>query len=84
MNDCLARLAFIGQKNWAEADRIRDELLGLGVQLKDGKGPSCHRRTRRHGRGEAMIDHTGIAVTDFRGLAKVLRCGVRPWRFAGE
>ena len=32
-----ARLAFIREKNWAEADRIRDELLGQGIQLKDGK-----------------------------------------------
>ncbi|RUX91315.1 cysteine--tRNA ligase, partial [Mesorhizobium sp. M7A.F.Ca.CA.004.04.1.1] len=33
------RLAFIAAKNWAEADRIRDELLAQGVQLKDGKDP---------------------------------------------
>jgi cysteinyl-tRNA synthetase len=33
------RLAFIAQKNWAEADRIRDELLAQGIQLKDGKDP---------------------------------------------
>ncbi|ESZ24206.1 MULTISPECIES: cysteine--tRNA ligase [unclassified Mesorhizobium] len=31
------RLALIASKNWAEADRIRDELLAQGVQLKDGK-----------------------------------------------
>ena len=31
------RLAFIAQKNWAEADRIRDELLQQGIQLKDSK-----------------------------------------------
>ncbi len=34
-----ARLALIGEKNWAEADAIRDELAALGVQLKDGKDP---------------------------------------------
>ena len=34
-----ARLALIAQKNWAEADRIRDELLAQGIQLKDGKDP---------------------------------------------
>lgn len=34
-----ARLALIREKNWAEADRIRDELLAQGVQLKDGKDP---------------------------------------------
>ena len=34
-----ARLAFIREKNWAEADRIRDELLAQGIQLKDGKDP---------------------------------------------
>ena len=33
------RLAFIAEKNWAEADRIRDELLAKGIQLKDGKDP---------------------------------------------
>ena len=26
-------------KNWAEADTIRDELLAQGIQLKDGKDP---------------------------------------------
>jgi cysteinyl-tRNA synthetase len=31
------RLALIREKNWAEADRIRDELLSEGIQLKDGK-----------------------------------------------
>ena len=31
------RLAFIAAKNWAEGDRIRDELLAQGIQLKDGK-----------------------------------------------
>lgn len=33
------RLALIAAKNWAEADRVRDELLVQGVQLKDGKDP---------------------------------------------
>ncbi len=33
------RLALIAEKNWAEADRIRDELLAQGIQLKDGKDP---------------------------------------------
>ncbi|ESZ54182.1 cysteine--tRNA ligase [Mesorhizobium sp. L103C131B0] len=33
------RLELIAAKNWAEADRIRDELLAQGVQLKDGKDP---------------------------------------------
>ena len=33
------RLALIRQKNWPEADRIRDELLAQGIQLKDGKDP---------------------------------------------
>jgi len=31
------RLVFIADKNWAEADRIRDELLSQGIQLKDSK-----------------------------------------------
>jgi cysteinyl-tRNA synthetase len=38
------RLAFIRDKNWAEADRIRDELLGKGIQLKDGKDPATGER----------------------------------------
>jgi cysteinyl-tRNA synthetase len=33
------RLALIRDKNWAEADKIRDELLAQGIQLKDGKDP---------------------------------------------
>jgi cysteinyl-tRNA synthetase len=33
------RLAFIRDRNWAEADRIRDDLLEQGIQLKDGKDP---------------------------------------------
>jgi cysteinyl-tRNA synthetase len=33
------RLAFIRDKNWAEADKIREELLAQGIQLKDGKDP---------------------------------------------
>ena len=38
------RLAFIAEKNWAEADRIRDELLAQGIQLKDGKDPATGER----------------------------------------
>ena len=38
------RLALIAQKNWAEADRIRDELLSQGIQLKDGKNPETGER----------------------------------------
>ena len=38
------RLAFIAQKNWAEADRIRDKLLAQGIQLKDGKDPATGER----------------------------------------
>lgn len=38
------RLALIAAKNWAEADRIRDELLAQGVQLKDGKDPVTGQR----------------------------------------
>ncbi|MFO1146980.1 MAG: cysteine--tRNA ligase [Alsobacter sp.] len=35
-----ARLQARKQKNWAESDRIRDELAAMGVQLKDGKDPA--------------------------------------------
>ena len=38
------RLALIADKNWAEADRIRDELLDNGIQLKDGKDPDTGAR----------------------------------------
>ncbi|MDF1600485.1 cysteine--tRNA ligase [Mesorhizobium sp. YIM 152430] len=38
------RLAFIRDKNWTEADRIRDELLAQGIQLKDGKDPTTGER----------------------------------------
>jgi cysteinyl-tRNA synthetase len=38
------RLAFIRDKNWEEADRIRDELLVEGIQLKDGKDPNTGER----------------------------------------
>jgi len=38
------RLAFIAAKDWASADRIRDELLAQGVQLKDGKDPKTGER----------------------------------------
>jgi cysteinyl-tRNA synthetase len=34
-----ARNAARAAKNFAEADRIRDELAGMGIQLKDGKDP---------------------------------------------
>jgi len=39
------RLQLIAEKNWAEADRIRDELLEQGIQLKDGKDPETGERT---------------------------------------
>ena len=38
------RLALIREKNWAEADAIRDELAGAGIQLKDGKDPDTGER----------------------------------------
>ncbi|MEF2073435.1 cysteine--tRNA ligase [Consotaella aegiceratis] len=38
------RLDLIKAKNWAEADRIRDELLAQGIQLKDGKDPETGER----------------------------------------
>lgn len=34
-----ARLELIKAKNFAEADKIRDELTAQGIQLKDGKDP---------------------------------------------
>ena len=38
------RLTLIQEKNWLEADRIRDELLAQGIQLKDGKDPETGER----------------------------------------
>jgi len=38
------RLALIAEKNWPEADRIRDELLEQGIQLKDSKDPQTGER----------------------------------------
>jgi cysteinyl-tRNA synthetase len=38
------RLALIARKNWTEADKIRDELLAQGIQLKDGKDPATGER----------------------------------------
>ena len=31
------RVAARAARNWAESDRLRDELAGLGVELKDNK-----------------------------------------------
>ncbi|MGV6827165.1 MAG: CysS/YqeB C-terminal domain-containing protein, partial [bacterium] len=38
------RLQARADKNWAEADRIRDELAGLGVVLEDGANGTTWRR----------------------------------------
>ncbi|MES2820054.1 MAG: cysteine--tRNA ligase [Pseudomonadota bacterium] len=38
-----ARLRARAEKNWAESDRIRDQLTGLGVVLEDGKGGTTWR-----------------------------------------
>jgi len=35
-----ARIEARNEKNWAESDRIRDELLAMGVQLMDSKDPT--------------------------------------------
>ncbi|MBK5568207.1 cysteine--tRNA ligase [Ensifer sp. SSB1] len=39
-----ARLELLKAKNFAEADKIRDDLLAQGVQLKDGKDPATGER----------------------------------------
>ena len=38
------RLEFISARNFAEADKIRDDLAAKGVQLKDGKDPETGER----------------------------------------
>jgi cysteinyl-tRNA synthetase len=38
------RLGFIANKDWGNADRIRDELAEKGIQLKDGKDPETGER----------------------------------------
>jgi len=40
-----ARLAARAQKNWTEADRIRDQLVGQGILLEDGAGVTRWRRS---------------------------------------
>lgn len=39
------RLGFIGNKDWGNADRIRNELADRGIALKDGKDPETGERT---------------------------------------
>ena len=41
------RSAFIAEKNWAEADRIRDDLLARGIRLKDSKDPETGKRVTK-------------------------------------
>jgi cysteinyl-tRNA synthetase len=38
------RLEMLKAKNFAEADRLRDDLLSKGIQLKDGKDPATGER----------------------------------------
>ena len=38
-----ARLQARAEKNWAESDRIRDQLSAMGVVLEDGKGGTTWR-----------------------------------------
>ena len=38
-----ARLQARAEKNWAESDRIRDQITALGVVLEDGKGGTTWR-----------------------------------------
>ncbi|MNO04572.1 Cysteine--tRNA ligase [compost metagenome] len=38
-----ARLQARAEKNWAESDRIRDQLTAMGVVLEDGKGGTTWR-----------------------------------------
>ena len=33
----VARIAARGQKNWAESDRLRDQLLEMGILIMDSK-----------------------------------------------
>ncbi|WP_429808344.1 cysteine--tRNA ligase [Ensifer sp. B1-9] len=39
-----ARLELLKAKNFAEADKIRDDLVAQGIQLKDGKDPATGER----------------------------------------
>lgn len=39
------RLTALAEKDWAEADKIRDELAGAGIKLTDGKDPQTGART---------------------------------------
>ncbi len=40
-----SRLTALTEKNWAEADKIRDELAAEGIKLIDGKDPETGART---------------------------------------
>ncbi len=42
-----ARNAARAAKNWAESDRIRDELAGMGIALKDNKDGATTWEVRR-------------------------------------
>jgi hypothetical protein len=51
-----ARLAARAAKNWAESDRIRDELAAKGVALKDAKDPATgEMRTTISGLSEGIM-----------------------------
>ncbi|MGB2074193.1 MAG: CysS/YqeB C-terminal domain-containing protein, partial [Henriciella sp.] len=39
-----ARIEARNQKNWAEADRLRDQLKAEGIEIMDGAGGSTWRR----------------------------------------
>jgi peptide/nickel transport system substrate-binding protein len=41
--DIAARLQARAEKNWAESDRIRDQITAMGVVLEDGKGGTTWR-----------------------------------------
>ena len=51
-------------KSWAESDRIRDELVAMGIQLKDGKILATW---GKQGLGPSEFDWVHGIVVDSKG-----------------
>ena len=70
------RLAFIREKNWAEADRIRDELLAARHPVEGRQGPG-HRRAHHDVGGEA-VRAANASAERLAGQRPPLSCRTSP------